>query len=228
MKRIITCFGILLASILEANAQISDTRNLKAFDEIRVAESINVRIKKGSSNVAKIQTRGVDTDRVETEVEGSTLYIRMKRGNYFSKNVDVDLTYTEELIGVSASSSGSINGDDEIATENFEIKASSSGQIGLVLNVRELDVRISSSADVELEGKAKFQEIDISSSGKLSAFDLDSEEVEVRVSSSGKAEITVHGILDGRASSSGKVYYRGSPDKVLVDTSSSGKIRKDD
>ncbi|WP_420581083.1 head GIN domain-containing protein [Reichenbachiella sp.] len=227
MKKAITCLGIILASILVAQAQSSETRKLDSFDEIKVSESISVRMKKGNINEAKIETRGVDTERVETEVEGSTLYIRMKRGNYFSKNVEIELTYTGELESVSVSSSASIIGKDEIATENFDVRASSSGRADLVLNVRKLDVRISSSADVMLSGKAKFQEIDISSSGKLSAYDMDSEEVDVSVSSSGKAEVTVHALIEGRASSSGRVYYRGNPDKVYVDTSSSGKIRKD-
>ncbi|MDW3210460.1 MAG: head GIN domain-containing protein [Reichenbachiella sp.] len=227
MKKAITCLSILLASIIAVQAQTSDTRKLDTFDEIKVSESISVRMKKGSINEAKIETRGVDTDRVETEVEGNTLYIRMKRGNYFSKNVEIELTYANELEAVSVSSSGSIIGSDEIATEKFEIKASSSGRADLILNVRELEVRVSSSADVILSGKAKFQEIDISSSGRLSAYDMDSEEVDVQVSSSGKAEVTVHGLIEGRASSSGKVYYRGNPDKVYVDTSSSGKVRKD-
>lgn len=227
MKKAITCLGILLASIIAVQAQTSETRKLDTFDEIKVSESISVRMKKGSINEAKIETRGVDTDRVETEVEGNTLYIKMKRGNYFSKNVEIELTYSNELEAVSVSSSGSIIGSDEIATEKFEIKASSSGRADLILNVRELEVRVSSSADVILSGKAKFQEIDISSSGRLSAYDMDSEEVDVQVSSSGKAEVTVHGLIEGRASSSGKVYYRGNPDKVYVDTSSSGKVRKD-
>ncbi|MEP3386740.1 MAG: head GIN domain-containing protein, partial [Reichenbachiella sp.] len=226
MKKAITCLSILLASIIAVQAQTSETRKLDTFDEIKVSESISVRMKKGSINEAKIETRGVDTDRVETEVEGNTLYIRMKRGNYFSKNVEIELTYANELEAVSVSSSGSIIGSDEIATEKFEIKASSSGRADLILNVRELEVRVSSSADVNLSGKAKFQEIDISSSGRLSAYDMDSEEVDVQVSSSGKAEVTVHGLIEGRASSSGKVYYRGNPDKVYVDTSSSGKVRK--
>lgn len=227
MKKIITCIGVLLAGVLVVQAQSNETRKLDSFNQIKVSESISVRMKKGESNEAKIETRGVDTERVETEVEGSTLYIRMKKGNYFSKNVDIELTYSNELEAVAVNSSGSIIGTNEIATENFEIRASSSGRADLILNVRKLDTRISSSGQVVISGKAKFQDIEISSSGKLSAFDLDSEEVEVKVSSSGKAEVTVHGILDGRASSSGRVYYRGSPDKVYVDTSSSGKIRQD-
>lgn len=228
MKKIITCVGVLLASILIAKAQSSETRSLDEFTQIKVSESIKVRMVKGSTNKAEIETRGVDVDQVETDVEGSTLYIRMKRGNYFSKNVEIDLTYAQELNSVSVSSSAQVIGNDEIATENFDVRASSSGSAYLSLNVRSLDVRVSSSGNVELKGKAKYQDIEISSSGDLDAFDLDSEEVDVRVSSSGKAEVTVHGILDGRASSSGKVYYRGTPDKVFVDTSSSGRIRKDD
>lgn len=226
MKKTITLFGIVLATILVANAQSSETRNLDNFDEIKVSQSISVKLIKGSSNTAQIETRGVDTERVETEIEGSTLYIRMKRGNYFSSNVSIDLTYKSEIKAIAVSSSGEIVGLDEIASENFDIRASSSGRAELNLNVRNLDVQVSSSGQVDLTGKAKFQDVEISSSGRLSAFDMDSEEAEVRVSSSGKAEIKVHSIIEGKASSSGRVYYKGNPDKVYVDTSSSGKIRK--
>jgi hypothetical protein len=97
----------------------------------------------------------------------------------------------------------------------------------LSLNVRELDVKVSSSSTVRLSGKAKYQDIAISSSGDLLAFNLDGEDADVRVSSSGKAEINIHGKLDAKASSSGKVIYKGNPEKVFVDTSSSGRVIED-
>lgn len=210
-----------------AQAQNSETRNLGAFDQIRVSQSIKVKLRQANSNEAKIETSGVAVDRVETDIEGTTLYIRMKKGNYSSMEVNIDLSYSGILKEISVSSSGSISGKDAIATEDFEIRASSSGKADLVLDVRNLEIKISSSAKVELSGKAKYQDIDISSSGKLYAYDMDSEEVEANISSSGKAQVTVHSSIEGRASSSGKVYYRGSPDKVDVNASSSGKFIKD-
>jgi hypothetical protein len=226
MKNLVIALGLIIATVVVANAQNSETRSLGNFDQISVAESINVTLKRGDKNEAIIETSGVDVEDVLTEISGSTLRIHMKKGNYFSRNVDITSTYTT-LTGAKVSSSGSIEGDDVIATERFDVRASSSGYVSLVLNVRKLDASASSSGKVTLAGKAKFQDLHVSSSGKIDAFDLDSEEADVHVSSSGKAKINVHNMIDAHASSSGKVYYRGNPDKVYVDSSSSGKVIKD-
>ncbi|UXX78480.1 DUF2807 domain-containing protein [Reichenbachiella carrageenanivorans] len=226
MKKHLICVILALAFNL-AQAQNSETRNLGTFDQIRVSQSIKVNLRQGAANEAKIETRGIDVDRVETDIEGSTLYIRMKKGNYSSMDVNIELSYSDELKEISVSSSASISGEDAIATEDFEIRASSSGKANLVLNVRYLEVKISSSAKVELSGKAKYQDLDISSSGKLYAYNMDSENVEANISSSGKAQVTAHRSIEGRASSSGKVYYRGAPEKVDVSANSSGKFVKD-
>lgn len=223
MKKAITIVGVLAASIIFAYAQSNESRPLEDFTGINVSQSIDVKLHKGNENIAVIQTHGINTETVKTSIEKGILYIKMKKGTYFSKKVEIDLTY-KELQTISVSASASIRCDDEIATRDFDLQVSSSGYTSLVLNVRNLDIKISSSGTATLTGKAKYQKIKISSSGKLSAFDMDSEEVEAQTSSSGKAKITVHSTLHGKASSSGKIYYRGNPSNIYVDTSSSGKI----
>ena len=58
------------------------------------------------------------------------------------------------------------------------------------------------------------------------AFDLESEEARIDVSSAGDARVFVTKEIDADASSGGSVFYRGNPDKVYIDASSGGKVRK--
>lgn len=226
MKKIILSLGIIIASIVITNAQDKETRSLSDFSKLSVAQSIKVTLIKGDKNEAIVEVDGVELEDVRTDVSGSTLEIRMEKGSYRSKSITITLTY-KTLNDVHVSSSGAVKGNDTISCEKFNVHASSSGRVQLVLNVRSLDVHASSSGKIELAGKAKYQDIHASSSGRISAFDLDSEEADIHVSSSGKVDITVHQKIDARASSSGRVNYRGNPEKVFVDSSSSGRVTKD-
>ncbi|MFY0654894.1 MAG: DUF2807 domain-containing protein [Cyclobacteriaceae bacterium] len=244
MKHLLIAIFFFVASSV-ACAQSEETRNLPSFNKVSVSESIKLIIKEGNSNSARVEASGVDVEKVLTEISGSSLNVHMARGNYRSISVTVYLTYSDKLNEVKASSSSSVFGKSMINTDEFyakvsssakmelevnaeevEIDVSSSGKGDLVVNAQELDIEISSSGRLELSGKAAFQKFDISSSGKLMAYDLRSERVRADISSSGRAEISVSEEIIADASSSGRITYKGSPEKVLVDTSSSGSVKK--
>lgn len=244
MKHIILSFLFFIASSV-AIAQNNESRNLSSFDKISVGESIKLTLKKGSENKARIETSGVDADRVLTEISGSSLNIHMEKGNYRSTTVEVYLTYTEELEAIKSSSSASVKSEDKIKskelsirvnssgkldldmeTEELEIRVSSSGKANINVDTENLDVGVSSSGKLEVTGTTNFQRFDVSSSGRFMAYDLSSQKVNANISSSGSAEITVAKELIANASSSGRISYKGNPDKVLADSSSSGRVRK--
>lgn len=226
MKTLISIFGLLLAITLVATAQNKETRALNDFDEVKVGQSIRLTLIPGNKNEAIIETSGVDVDRVETDISGGQLVIEMARGSYSSTSVEVTLTY-KSIEGVKVSSSARCTGKGQIKADDFYVKVSSSGRAELDLAVNQLKVDVSSSGRLELTGSATTQVIEVSSSGRYSAFGLESDGVKADVSSSGRVEVTVNKEIYGDASSSGKINYRGNPDKVIVDTSSSGRISKD-
>lgn len=241
-------FALLLAIIpVFAIAQNQESRNLPSFSKLSVGQSIKLVIEKGNENRARIETSGVDAERVLTEVSGSTLDIRMKKGTYRSTNVNVYLTYKDELEAIDVNSSSSLEANSIVKSNELDVKVSSSAKMEADIEAREvaisvsssaranlevsaqsMDVSVNSSGKLELSGSTEFHRFRVSSSGKLMAFGLNCEKVKADISSSGNAEIYVSEELIADASSSGKISYRGNPEKVLVDTSSSGKVRKAD
>ncbi len=218
---------ISLAIILSVKAQTSETRNLAAFTRLSVGSSIDLVIREGNENRAEIETSGVDTDKVLTDVSGDKLTIGMKNGNYRNTTVRVYLTY-KELNSVKVSSSASLKGESVIKASDMRVKVSSSGRCNLEIEADELQVAVSSSGRLALSGVARKQIVDASSSGRYSGYELRSQILEADVSSSGRVEVYVTDKINAQASSSGKVTYKGNPDKVIADSSSSGKVRKAD
>ncbi|MCV9386220.1 head GIN domain-containing protein [Reichenbachiella ulvae] len=221
----IMVLGMFISTL--AMAQEEETRSLDAFTEVSVGESIKVTLVKGSKNEAKISTTNTETENVLTEVFGDNLKIHMESGNYRNNEVTVVVTYSGEIEEVKVSSSARLNTKGVVKSEELAIKVSSSGRLEMELDVDRLKVDVSSSGRASLSGNANTQVIEVSSSGRYEGFGLESKGVKADVSSSGRIEVSVSEELMAKASSSGRVVYKGAPEKVDADTSSSGSVKKD-
>jgi hypothetical protein len=67
---------------------------------------------------------------------------------------------------------------------------------------------------------------DLSSAGDLKAYDLQTREADISVSSAGDADVNVSEKITARASSAGDINYKGDPKYVDVHSSSAGGIHR--
>lgn len=242
---IITLLGILIAGA--TFAQDEETRSLSSFSEISAHEGIDVYIKEGSKEEARIVSDSHDLDEVLTEVSSGRLKIHLEGNNHRNIDVKVYVTY-KSIKGISSSSASSLTsegtidanggdfdvdvssaGDIDASIENADevtIDASSAGDARLKVEANEIEADVSSAGEIEVEGSAKKQDIEASSSGDYDAYDLQSEEVEATASSGGSVKVNVSSKLDARASSGGSVRYKGSPKYLDASSSSGGSVRK--
>jgi hypothetical protein len=242
---IITLLGILVAGA--TFAQSEETRNLSSFSEISAHEGIDVFIKAGSKEEARIVSDSHDLDEVLTEVSGGRLKIHLEGNNHRNIDVEVYVTY-KSINAISASSAASLTaegsidangndfdvdvssaGDIDASIENadeVEIDASSAGDARLKIEANEINAEVSSAGEIEISGVTKKQDIQASSSGDYDGYDLESEEAEASASSGGGIKVNVSKKLDARASSGGSVRYKGSPTYLDASSSSGGSVRK--
>lgn len=241
MKKLTFLLVLLITS--EIIAQNSETRRLSYFNEVSAQEGIDVYMKKGSSESADIEARGIDLDEVLLDISGDRLKIHLEGDNHRNTDVIVRLTYTE-LVGLDVSSAASIEVQDQVVAKDFELEASSAGDLELDLvaeNVEmdvsssgdidvkadfdELDARVSSAGDINISGKVNILEVNASSSGDFDGLDLDCKEAELSASSGASIKAGVSKKLRARASSGGSVRYRGNPEWVDRSSSSGGSVR---
>src|SRR5688572_15781418 len=122
MKNLAIVFLMFIAGGLFA--QQSQTRNVGSFTGIKVAEGIDVYLKKGDKESARVEVTGTSPDNVITEISGSYLKVHMKDGNHNRAEVKVYVTYVK-LDKLSASSAGNIFSEGTIKSTDMEISASS-------------------------------------------------------------------------------------------------------
>jgi hypothetical protein len=227
MKRLLST--LFLSSLLVATslAQNSALRKLDAFNSVSIGEAIKLTLVPGNRNEAAIQAQNVDLDEIRTKVVGNQLKIELSGNRYRNIKVEIILTY-KQIEELAVSSAASVVTRGAIRADDLEISVSSAGNARLEVDAGELDISVSSSGELNLSGKAISQRIDVSSAGEYRGFDLNCEKAYVRASSAGSARLAVSKEIDAKASSAGSIKYKGSPDKVYVNSSSGGKTSKVD
>lgn len=242
MKKILLSTIVLVA--VGAFAQKKETRSLSSFNEVSVHEGIDVILKKGSKEEARIESDNIDLRDVLTEVSGGRLKIHLDGNNH--RNVDVNIVVTyKSLRAVSASSAADIEAEEQIVAsgdfrvdvssagdielsikaDELEVRASSAGDCELEVDINELDASVSSAGGIEISGRVNSIDVEVSSSGDFEGYDLPCKRAEVSASSGGSAEVNVSEQLDARASSGGSIRYKGNP-RMDISTSSGGSIKK--
>ena len=242
MKRIVILSTALFLSTL-VFAQKETTRNLSSFSEISAHEAIDVYIKSGNKEEARIKASNIDLEDVLTEVSGGRLKIHLEGNNHRNVKVEVWVTY-KSISGLKASSAASIDGENEVNSsgdfdidvssaaritvklkaDDLEVGVSSAGTAELEFDVNSIEVNVSSAGDVEAKGSAKSQDISVSSSGDYDGIDVTSETVEASASSGGSIKVNVSERLNAKASSGGSIRYKGDP-RGDRSSSSGGSIR---
>ncbi|WP_333821235.1 head GIN domain-containing protein [Ohtaekwangia sp.] len=217
---------LLVTCLAGAWAQQSQTRSIGSFSGIKVAEGVNVYLKKGDKESLRVEVSGTDADNVITEIAGSYLKVHMKDGRYRGNvSAKVYVTYVQ-LDKLSASSAGSIYAEDAIKSTNMDISASSAGEIEVTLDAESVSASASSAAELTLSGKTKALTVETSSAGEIDAYSLDAQNVQAEASSAGSIKISVSNDLVAHASSGGTIRFRGNPNKSITDSSSGGSVKK--
>lgn len=222
--------NIHLATILAvsslAAAQQTKTFKTSGYDSVGVSGSYTVVFVNGNEGNITATGDQKDLDNLIVETEDGKLKIypdnKIKGGK---KSVTVTVP-VEAIEGVALSGSGSITSKDALKADEFNIALSGSGKIALNVNAKQLEAAMSGSGTIELSGNANKVESNLSGSGRIEAFDLKSATAEVNISGSGECELHCSEELTARISGSGRISYKGNPQKEDTKVVGSGRITK--
>jgi hypothetical protein len=184
----------------------TETRQVSSFTKIDLAGSGEVSVEQSGSESLTIEADDNVLPNLTSEVSDSTLKLGTKQGVIVKTTNPVRYKVgVKDLIGVSVSGSGSVQGQ------------------GMTLQT--LSVDISGSGTVNLSGSAVEQNIALSGSGRHNAAELLTEKAHVDISGSGEVTVTVSRELNVEISGSGTVTYSGEP-SINTSVSGSGKVTK--
>lgn len=227
--KILSTLLITLFLISGVNAQ-KRTVDVSSFSELSFAVPGTLYIKQGNETKVVVDCSDEIFDRLEFESRGPRLVIRKEgrwnwRDGFRKSELDVYVT-VKNLDALSLSGSGTIEGDNQIKTNDFELSVSGSGDINLDLEADYIDISVSGSGDIELTGNAEKIGARISGSGKVDASDMEAKIFKASISGSGNCYANASEEISARVSGSGNIYYSGNPERVDSNSSGSGRIRK--
>ncbi|RAV99602.1 head GIN domain-containing protein [Pseudochryseolinea flava] len=220
--------ALLVMVTLPAMAQETQTRTLGSFSGVKVSEGIDVYLKKGDKESARVEVTGTKPENVITEISGSYLKVEMKDGTHGMRaklSVKVYVTYVT-IDKLSASSGGNIFADAVIKSRNLDLHASSGGSIEISVDATTVSAGASSAGQIDLQGHTTELQADASSGGQVNAYDLEAESVEAEASSGGSLKVNAKESIDAQASSGGTIRYHGNPSKQMTNSSSGGSVKK--
>jgi hypothetical protein len=206
---------------------ISEQKNARDFQNISVSGGMNIRLTQGQEFAVNISTDENLMQYVEVFVDGNTLVVREKDGYNLRPSKDIVLNVTAPAFGkIGLSGSGNISSENTIAGNGaVQVTVSGSGNINMDVDLPSISSSVSGSATIALKGRANKMEVELSGSGKIRCFDLNSDDVAISISGSANAEVTANHKLNVEVSGSGDVAYKGNA-SVTQSISGSGSVKK--
>lgn len=210
-----------------------EERKVSNFNGIGINGSIKAYVKMGSTESLRLEGDQEVINELVTEVKDGILTIRPKSSQWkewFKKHSNAKITAyitAKQLTSLAISGSGSIEVENAITANAFNVALSGSGKIKATVNTQTFDGAISGSGTLSFSGKAKNTDLAISGSGNFQGQGFSSQEVDVHVSGSGSVYIHAEKSIDAAVSGSGNIIYTGNPN-ITKAVSGSGKVRKAD
>lgn len=206
-----------------------EMRNVSAFTKIKNKGSFQVYVTVGGEQSVKVTADSEVIEKIETEVRGDTLTIKIdaERGWWRNNRVGdmrVDITVPSlEAAMVNGS------GDYEIVGFNggdLEANVNGSGNITLMdAVVGELTIDIKGSGDVSATGTCDELDVEVKGSGDVSARNMECVSGDVGIMGSGDVDVYLKEKIDVGIMGSGDVNVWGKPEQVKSRTMGSGDVR---
>ncbi len=198
---------------VEVHISMPETELLRLSGSGRVfadmLESTEVEISNSGSGFMEIDSVMADT------------YVVSNAGSGY---VSIEGSYVSEVDVIQSGSGGILCGVLYGALE-VNMRHSSSGRIdAIIIDGTVMDVVLSGSGRIVLEGDVEVAEYSLNSSGRIDALDLLASDVEATNTGSGKIYLWAADLLDATITGSGDIIYRGNP-QVSTRITGSGSVR---
>lgn len=214
-------------SIAGSGNIVTQTRNVKSFEQIMFSGNGNLFISQGEEESVRIEGEDNIIDLIQTLVVDKTLRIDYKKSSLATLinskqpiNVYVQVNSIQEI---RLAGTGNIITAKPLKAHSLKLSIGGSGNAKIEVVGHKLVSILSGSGRFEISGMAENQDIWISGTGVYQGFGLTSNVANVNITGSGQVYVNVQDDMDVRISGAGTVIYKGNP-RVRQSISGTGKI----
>jgi hypothetical protein len=201
------------------------TRSTGSYEGIKAAGPMDFKLVQGKEGEISIKGDANLMEYIVTEIKDNKLVVKVEDGVNLkpSQTIVVTVPY-ESISSVSLAGSGDIENSGTIKSNEFEVALAGSGDIKLNVSAQSVESSIAGSGDIELKGSTENLTTKIAGSGDFDGRNLESKNVDAKISGSGSADVVCNGHLNARISGSGDVNYSGKPTNKDTKVSGSGSV----
>jgi hypothetical protein len=204
---------------------VKETRNLPAFNELKLTMSADVFLSQGDHQSVEVEADKASMEYIETETHGNALVVKNREGHWHNLGrIRIYITMPD-ITAIELSGSGTVESQTPIKSSELQIMLSGSGNVKISsLLAPVLKVNITGSGDIFLTGENDQAEMDatITGSGSIKADEMRVANATVHITGSGSARVNVLKELETDITGSGSVLYRGNP---IINAHSTGSGR---
>ena len=222
MNRLITIFTILISTLTIAQNPIEKT--IGEFSELKVYDLIEVELVKSDHD--KIVITGKNADDVLYTNKNGTLKIKMKLEEAFDGNKTMVKLYYTNIDVIDANEGAHIHSEDIISQFEVDLSGQEGGKINVKIDVKYVNVRSVTGAEITTSGSAKNQDVSIYTGGVYNGKDLKSENTEVSIRAAGEAIVNASKKVSAKVRAGGDIYIYGNPERIDESRVLGGRIKK--
>jgi hypothetical protein len=231
---------VLLSAASLAFAQTTKkTLELSEFQSIYVNSNYTVYVKQTNKQEVSVEALTEIYSLTEIKVENGVLLINTERKpenpnkSIWAKIDDIKLNPTmkvyvsiKNINELQVNGGGKIISENSLASDNLTLGVAGAGTLDLDIKGKSVRTEIAGSGNVILKGYASYNDILMSGSGNLSAFNLELESAKIKSAGSGVAEVNVSNSLDAAVVGSGSIKHKGNTKTVTKKQFGSGLVER--
>ena len=200
-----------------------------SFSSIKVSSGLHVYLSKGEVEVLAISaTDEKYRNAIKTEIRNGVLHVFFageKIRNNNSGKLTVYIAYKNlEQLQASGASDIFIAGIMELPLLNLQLSGAS--QLRGQIKVDELNMKLSGASEVKLSGIVKNINIESSGASDVKSYDLTAENCNVKASGASDVNITITKELTANASGASNVFYKGTGELKVKQSSGASSVAK--
>ncbi|MFO8235097.1 MAG: head GIN domain-containing protein [Bacteroidales bacterium] len=204
-------------------AQESEERTFDDFQSLKITGKIKAELIPGDENKIYIESDEFELKKVSTEIEKEVLTIKMLSKIFQKPTAYVRVTY-KKIESIEARADADIIFTEPIQQDTFKIESSSGANIKLDIETNQLDIKNFQGGQTLIKGKTNLLKAYVNTGGILSATDLNCDEVNIRLNTGGKAEMTVNQKITAKVNTMADLSYFGKPKEKEISTSLGGSV----
>ena len=225
MKKLAMFLGLML-SVNFVYSQSNERIPLTPFEKVIVSGNIQVYMNQGEREEARVNVRGIDRDKLQMEVQGRTLKIKLGLFDQVKDSeIRVNVTYSQ-IREIQLSSGAQMEFAEPLDAGYLKVSASTGSSARLEGKYNTLEVRAVSGSIVSIAGEAELLEATANTTAEIKGSGFVCRDGVLQAHTGARIEAEVTHSADVTAGTTGEVILKGNPAKERISTGTGGTVTR--